>query len=138
MNKLVTTMSGRTYYDVRGGAEGVVSADCILNVKITDISTAGSTFVVCPIAGKIKTIYSTIKNSISVANAALTFEIGGTVVTGAGITVAYSGSAAGDVDSSTPTAKNTLTAGQAIECITNGGSTTACETVLTIVITPTT
>lgn len=107
-----------------------------LTAKITDISTAGSTFVVCPFPGKITKIYSTIKNAITVANAALSFEIGGVAVTGGGITVAYSGSAAGDVDSATPTANNKVSAGQAIELITNGGSSTACEAVITLVITP--
>ena len=107
-----------------------------LTAKITDISTAGSTFVVCPFAGKITKIYSTIKNAITTANAVLSFEIGGVAVTGGGITVAYSGSAAGDVDSSTPTAKNVVAAGQAIELITDGGSSTACEAVITLLVTP--
>lgn len=108
----------------------------ILTVKITDISTAGSTFVVSPWAGTISAIYSTIKNAITVADATLSFKLGGTVITGGGITIATAASAAGDVDSSTPTALNTVTAGQAIECITDGGSTTACEAVISIVIDP--
>lgn len=138
MDKLATTMSGRPHgYGVSGSNQGVINGDVVLNVKITDLSTAGSTFVVCPVAGKIKKIYSTIKNSISVAVAALTFELAGVAVTGGAIEVGYDGSAAGDVDSATPTAANTVTAGQAIECITDGGSTTACETVLTIVVNPT-
>ena len=137
MDKLSTTMSGRFYYGVSGSSQGVINGDVVLNVKITDLSTGSSTFVVSHVAGKVKTIYSTIQNAITVGDAALTFELAGVAITGAGITVGYSGSAAGDVDSSTPTALNTVTAGQAIECITDGGSTDACETVLTIVISPT-
>ena len=104
--------------------------------KITDISTGGSTFVVCPIAGTISAIYSTINNAITSVDAGLSFELAGIAVTGGGITVAYDGSAAGDVDSATPTAANTVTAGQAIEMITDGASSTACECTITFEITP--
>ena len=108
----------------------------VLTVKITDISSASSTFVVAPWAGTISAIYTTIQNAITVGDAAISFELGGTAITGGGITIATAASAAGDVDSATPTALNTVTAGQAIECITDGGSTDACETLVTFVIDP--
>ena len=107
------------------------SVECV----IPDISTAGSFFVTAPHAGDIAIWYSTIDNAITVGDATLTLEIGGTLVTGSSITVAQSGSAAGDVDSASPSAANTVTAGQAIEVITDGGSTTACRATVTIVIT---
>lgn len=107
-----------------------------ITAKITDISTGGSTFVVCPIAGTISKIYSTIHNAITVADAGLSFELDGTPITDGGITVEYDGSAAGDVDSATPTAANVVTAGQAIEIITDGASTTACECTITFEVTP--
>jgi hypothetical protein len=108
--------------------------DYFLTVKITDVSTAGSTFVAVPDGGNIVKIYSTIKNAITTANAALSFEIGGTAVTNGGITIGYDGSAAGDVDSSTPSANNRVEEGEAIEVITDGGSSTACECMITFVI----
>jgi len=108
--------------------------DYFLTAKVTDISTAGSTFVAVPDGGKIIKILTSIKNAISTANAAITFEIGGTAVTGAAITVTQSGSAAGDVDTSEPTAANSVTEGGAIEIITDGGSSTACEMMVTFVI----
>jgi len=108
--------------------------DYFLTTKVTDISTAGSTFVAVPDGGRIVKIYTSIKNAISTADAALSFEIGGTAVTNGGITIAYSGSAAGDVDSSTPSANNRVEEGEAIEIITDGGSSTACECVVTFVI----
>lgn len=108
--------------------------DYFLTAKITDISTAGSTFVAVPDGGRIVKIISTIKNAISSANAVLSFEIGGTAVTGGGITVTQSGSAAGDVDTALPTALNRVEEGGTIEMITNGGSSTACECVITFVI----
>jgi len=108
--------------------------DYFLTSKITTISTAGSTFVPVPDGGSIIKIFTSIKNAISSANAALTFEIGGVAVTGGGITVTQSGSAAGDVDTAEPTALNTVSEGGTIEMITDGGSSTACECVVTFVI----
>jgi hypothetical protein len=107
-----------------------------LNAKIADLSTASSTFVVSPIKGAITKIYSAIQNAISSADADLTFEIGGVEITDSAITVAYTSSAAGDIDSSSPTALNIVAEGQAIEIITDGASSTACETEITIVIEP--
>ena len=108
--------------------------DYFLTAKITDISTAGSTFVAVPDGGRIIKIFSCIKNAITTADAALTFELGGTAITNGDITVTQSGSAAGDVDSSEPTAANSVEEGDAIEMITDGSSATACEAIITFVI----
>ena len=106
----------------------------VLIGEIADISTAGSSWVVSPYAGTIKKIYTVIDGAITNADASISFEIDGTAVTDGGITIAYSGSGAGTVDSSTPTAHNTVTAGQAIEIITDGGSTGTRKAVVTIVM----
>ena len=71
---------------------------------------------------------------IATANAAITFEIGGTAMTDSAITVAYSGSAAGDVDTSEPTAANTVSEDGTIEMITDGASTNAIVLYVTFVI----
>lgn len=102
--------------------------------EIADISSAASSWVVSPYAGTIEKIYTAIDGAITGANAAITFEIGGTAVTDGGITIAQASSAAGDIDSSTPSALNIVTAGQAIEIITDGGSTNAVKAVVTIVM----
>jgi hypothetical protein len=110
-----------------------------LVAKITDISAASSTFVVSPVLGRITKIYSTLQNAVTSGDAALTFEIGGVEITDSAITVANSGSAAGTVDSSTPSNEadtNIVAAGQAVELITDGGSTDSCETVITLAIEP--
>ena len=106
-----------------------------LTTSITDISTAGQIYVVSPVAGTITKIYSVINGAIATANSILTPKIAGTAITNGAITVAFSGSAAGDVDSSTPTAANAITAGAAIEIETDGGSANTVEVVLTIEIT---
>jgi len=97
----------------------------VLNVHHDDLSSAISHFVVSPIAGTITAAYSVIDGAIATADTTLQLKIGGTNVTNGAITIAYSGSAAGDVDSCTPTAANTVSAGQAIEIASDGGTTTS-------------
>ena len=108
--------------------------DYFLTAEIEDISTASSTFVAIPDGGKIVKIITALQGAISGANAAITFEIGGTAVTGGAITVAHSGSAAGDVDTATPTAANRVEEDGTIEMITDGGSTGAKKCLITFVI----
>ena len=108
--------------------------DYFIYGEIADVSTASSTFVAVPDGGKIIKIITSLQGAISGANAAISFEIGGTAVTGGGITVAHSGSAAGDVDSAEPTAANQVEEGGTIEMITDGGSTGANKLNVTFVI----
>ena len=108
--------------------------DYFLTSKITDISTAGSTFVPVPDDGRIIKIFTSIQNAITTANAALSFEIGGTAMTNSAITVAHTSSAAGDVDSSEPSAANRVEEGGTIEMITDGGSTNTAKLLVTFVI----
>jgi hypothetical protein len=108
-----------------------------VNVNIPDISSAQSVWVVSPIAGNITKIYTVIYGAITVGDATVTAEIGGTLVTDSSITIANAGSAAGVVDSSTPSANYAITAGGAIEIITDGGSTDAQIVTVTLVITAT-
>jgi len=108
--------------------------DYFLHAEIADISTASSTFVPVPDSGKIIKIISSLQGAISGGNAGISFEIGGTAVTGGGITVAHSGSAAGDVDTAEPTAANDVQEDGTIEMITDGGSTGAKKLNVTFVI----
>lgn len=108
--------------------------DRVLTVGLTDVSTAASARVVCPWRGKIAKIYGVLNGAITVADAAVTFEINGTAVTGGGMTVAYDGSAAGDTFEATPTAAHYVNPGDVIEIITDGGSTDAAAFVATLVI----
>jgi len=108
--------------------------DYFLHAAIADVSTASSTFVPVPDGGKIIKIITALQGAISGGNAAISFEIGGTAVTGGGITVAHSGSAAGDVDTAEPTAANVVLEDGTIEMITDGGSTGAKKLNVTFVI----
>lgn len=97
----------------------------VLNVHHDDISAAASHWVVAPIAGAIVGFSSVIDAAIATADVVLTLEIGGVAVTGSALTIAFSGSAAGDTDSVVPSAANVVTAGQAIEVISDGGTSTS-------------
>ena len=108
--------------------------DYFITAKIANISTASSTFVAIPDDGKVIKIFTALQAVIATANGAITFEIGGTAITGGAITVAYSGSAVGDVDSSTPTAANDVLEDGTIEMITNGASSGAKKLNVTFVI----
>ena len=108
--------------------------DYFLTAKITNISASGSTFVPVPDGGRVIKIITSIKNAISSANAALSWEIGGTAITGGAITVATSGSAAGDIDTATPTAANEVAEDGSIEMITDGASSNTIKLVVTFVI----
>lgn len=126
-------------YIANGSGSGTWTAHhnrCVLTTRIDDISTASSAWVVTPVAGTISKIYSVISGAITSGAAVLTAEIAGVAVTDGVLTVAVSGSAAGIVDSATPSAANTVTAGSAIEIVTDGGSTNTVSAVITFEITP--
>lgn len=94
-----------------------------LHYRFNNISTASSQWVIPGIAGTITKIQTVLSGAITGADCGMSFEIAGTPITGGGITIANAGSAAGDIDSATPSAANTITADQAIEMISDGAST---------------
>ena len=115
-----------------GEAAGLV----VLSGVIVDVSTAGSIWIVSPFAGDVVGIQSVIDGTIATAPAVLDPQIGGTSITGGGISIADSGSAAGDVDTATPTAARTVAANGAIEIATSGASTNTVACHVTVVIRP--
>lgn len=98
-----------------------------------DLSTAGSAFTAAPATGKLVRAYSCIKNAITTADSTWTVEINGVAATGTG-TVAYSGSAAGDVDEVVFSNPPTVNKGDTIEFVVAGESDTTCITHFTAVI----
>lgn len=72
--------------------------------------------IVAPVAGDITKLWSVIDGALTGGDPTLTFSIDGTPITSGVITIANSGSAAGDVDSATPSAANTVAKGDVIEC----------------------
>lgn len=106
----------------------------VATLDIADLSTDATYYLVLPHAGTIDTIASVIDASITTGDATITCNIGATAITGGVLTVATSGSAAGDVDSASPSALKTVTAGQAMNCAVTG-SNSATRAHLSITVT---
>lgn len=96
-----------------------------LFTEMDDVSTAASSFVPATAAGTITKLKTALHGAITGADAVLTAEIGGVAITGISTTITQSGSAAGDIDTDTATAANTLAENDSLELISDGASSTA-------------
>lgn len=101
-------------------------------VGMSTIATAQSAWVVAIAAGTIVSFSSVIDGALTTVDETITLEIGGTPVTNGVITIAYSGSAAGDVDAVSPTSGNTVGANGAIEVVSSGASSGTVNATFTI------
>lgn len=106
----------------------------VLSTTVEDLSAATSHWVVTPIAGTITSMHSVIDGALATADTTLTMKIATVAVTNGALTIAYSGSATGDVDVATPSGANTVTAGQAIEIVCGGETTTNKAAHITILM----
>lgn len=130
--QVATQQSIKAYVD-----SSVAPNTKFVNGEIADVSSAASTWTISPVTGTITNIWTVLEGAITVGDAAITFELAGTPITGGGITIANAASAAGDIDTATPSAANAVTAGDAIEIITDGGSTDAAKATVLFEVTPT-
>jgi hypothetical protein len=97
-----------------------------LTTHIVDVSTAEKVYLVVPFTGTLTEVYTTLQGAITSANSTLTVR-NNTGTSAGTITVAFSGSAAGDIDSLTPASNNTFTAGQKLSIETDGASSTVAR-----------
>jgi hypothetical protein len=104
-----------------------------LNCYLSNAANAEDAWVVSPLAGDITAIWSVIYDACD-GNTTITPSIAGVNITDGAISIAAAGSAAGDVDSATPSAANTVSAGQAIRFLSDGGATTALPLMITVLI----
>ena len=114
---------------------GLLNNRYYLQVELTDISTASAAYIVAPVAGSIRKVTSILHSVITSADAVLTIasSVGNVVET---ITVANSGSAAGDIDTITPAqhANVIVAEGTLISVTTSGASSTAARVTVVIEI----
>jgi hypothetical protein len=108
--------------------------DYFLTARLADVSAASSVNIAVPDDGKIIKIISVLGGAITTANSAVTTAVNGTTVTGGGLTIAYTDSAAGDIDTAEPTAANNVSEGQYITITSDGGSSTTQPLDITVVI----
>jgi len=129
---VIIVAGNQGFYTIRVDtvSSGVVTTEMAgqsvwLSAKIADVSTAGSAWCVAPFDGVIGRFKTVLDGAITTADAAVGIELAGIDVTGCQLTIAQSGSAAGDVDEGEATAANVVAEGDAIEIDTDGGSTVA-------------
>ena len=103
---------------------------------IPDVSTAAAIFLMSPVAGIISSISTKLGVAITTADATLAAKVNAGTTMG-GITIAYSGSAVGDLDTLVPTENNTVAVGDWIRIDTDGGSTVTSPVSVTVEISPT-
>jgi hypothetical protein len=108
--------------------------DYFLTGTIDDVSTAFTSRIAVPDGGRVIKIITVLGGTISGANAGITAKVGTTAMTGGTITVAYSGSAAGDVDTCEPTGANNVEQDGYIGIATDGASTGTHSLHYTIII----
>lgn len=131
--KGVATASAGTVYVANGSSSGAWTArEYTVHAVIADISTAETVYIPVPYAGTVSRVTTVLEGAITVADATIT------PATSAGnmetITVAFSGSAAGDVDSVDPASNVTVTDNDYVSITTDGGSTTAQRLWVTVVV----
>lgn len=100
-----------------------------------DISTAGTIYIPVPFAGTVTSVRSVINGTIATDDVDLTVKVNTSAMTNGVITIAYSGSAAGDLDSCSPTAGNTITTSDYLAVTSDGASTNTVSATLAFTIT---
>ena len=96
-----------------------------LPLRVATLVGTGVYRILSPYAGRITKIDSIIEGVLTTADATLTAKIGGVAVTSGVITITQVSSAAGDKDTCTPSAANTVAVGDEISLTVGGGNNTA-------------
>lgn len=108
-----------------------------ITLDITTLNTVTDYYLVMPYACTINKIYTVIDAAVATADKTITSSIGGVDVTNGALTITSAASAAGDIDSCTPTAANSVGAGAALKLAATGGSTGDTRCHVTIIYTRT-
>ena len=108
----------------------------VISAVIDDVSTAGTVYIVFPFAVTINKIRTVLGGAITGADSVITVRnhSGGSMGT---LTIANSGSAAGDIDSLNPSSNNTIAADNKMSIETDGASTGAQKLYITVQFTAT-
>ena len=108
----------------------------VTSARLTDVSTASNeVFILAGATGTVTAIYTILSGAIATADVVLTSYLGIFPITTGTVTITQSGSAAGDVDTTAPTAQNSVTIGDAIRIETDGASTNAVDAECFVIVT---
>ena len=130
---VVSASSGDVYLANGSGSGTWTSRQSMLTVQFPDISTASNLYVPIPYAGTITKIQSVLTGAISGGDAVFTVTNSSGSSMGT-LTITQSGSAAGDVDTLTPSSNNTVTAGTFIKIACAGAPSSHVETCIVICV----
>jgi hypothetical protein len=108
----------------------------VVQALVQTLVGTGSYYAVAPRAGRITKIWSVIEGVLTTGDATLTGKINGAAITNGVITITQAGSAAGDVDTATPTAANVVAAGDVLAVTVGGSNATASKAQVFFEITP--
>lgn len=106
-----------------------------LTCRVADIGGTTPARLVVPFTGTLTTVYTIIDAAIATADAVLTVAIDGVSVTPATVTIAYSGSAAGDIDTVAVTNNNIVVPGDMITVTSDGGPSGSAGCDVTLIFT---
>jgi len=112
-------------FDEDGLAAYLANRRVFVPLRVAALSGTNVYRAVSPFAGRIVKIWSITEGVLTTGDATLTAKIGNTAVTGGVITITQSGSAAGDIDSTEPTAANVVAVGDALSLTVGGSNATA-------------
>lgn len=149
-NKGAATATDNTVASATGGAtvwrlvnEDMIDSTSIfttnkqvLQAVIDDVSTAATVYIAVPFDCTVEKVVSVLGNAITVADSTVTVKNAAGSSMGT-LTIAYTGSAAGDIDTLTPVSNNTISANSRVQIDTDGGSTTTAKLYVTIYVTVT-
>lgn len=123
INRAIKTNSGWLTATQRQALarENLGSNVVVLQLDIADGSADAAYYLAAPFAGAVTKIETVIDGAVSTADITVTARKGSTGMTGGVVTIATASSAAGDYDSATVTALNTVTAGEVFNLNVAGG-----------------
>lgn len=125
--------AGEVYVATGGGTGAWTAREYHLTAVIADVSTAETVYVAIPYSGNVAKVTSVLEGAITTADATITVKDNAANSMGT-LTIAQSGSAAGDIDTLTPASNQDVTDSDFITIETDGGSSTAQKLWLTVTV----
>ncbi len=144
--KGVSTAAANTHYAASGAGSGTwqkltaseIDTTSVFNtniffltVRIPDIGTASSVYVPIPVNCTLTRVVTAVQAAPATTDTILTIANYALTTIGT-ITIAFSGSAAGDIDTLTATTNNTFLADTFLKITTDGGASNAVEAIVTL------
>lgn len=134
---IATASSGQVYVANGSGSGTWTNKQTLIELSLEgyleDVSAVEKVYVPIPFAGTVVKVLTVLEASISSANSTVTVRNAAGTSMGT-LTIAHSGSAAGDIDLLVPTSNNTVTANSFITVESDGASTNTAKLRFVVVL----